>query len=326
MFCKVKASYFFKKYLYCKLCPRRCGKNRFFEKGYCGETAHLRVAYVGPHFGEEPPISGRNGSGTVFLVGCSLKCSFCQNWQISHKGIGRKLKIKELVEKIDRMINEYQVHNVNFVTPDHFIPHIIQVIEQIKANWPAIPIVFNVSGYQDVGILKEIEEYVDIYLPDFKYSDKKLATKLSSCPDYPSVALDAISEMIRQKGFLDIDSPVAKKGVIVRHLILPGHIDNSINVLSMLYVEFGKELPLSLMSQYTPVLKQKEQELNRQLKKEEFLRVYQHMLDLGFKNVFVQFPEEVENESAFVPDFTSSQPFKGNLKRLKKGFDTKQLL
>jgi len=278
------------------------------------------VAYVGPHFGEEPPISGRNGSGTVFLVGCSLKCSFCQNWQISHKGIGRKFKIKELVEEIDKMIRKQNVHNINFVTPDHFIPHIVQVIKRIKMDWPEIPIVFNVSGYQSISILKEIEEYVDIYLPDFKYSDRRIAAKLSSCPDYPSVALDAISEMLKQKGFLDINAPLAKKGVIVRHLILPGYIHNSIDVLSMLYIEFGKELPISLMSQYKPVLPQKEPSLNRKLKKEEFLEIYQHMLELGFENVFVQFPEDTENELAFVPDFTSSQPFKGNL---KKGFDTR---
>jgi putative pyruvate formate lyase activating enzyme len=310
----------FKAYLSCELCPRRCKRNRFFEKGYCGQTAHLRVAYVGPHFGEEPPISGRNGSGTVFLVGCSLKCSFCQNWQISHKGIGRRFKIKELVEEIDKMIREQNVHNINFVTPDHFIPHIVQVIKRIKMDWPEIPIVFNVSGYQSINILKEIEEYVDIYLPDFKYSDRRIAAKLSSCPDYPSVALDAISEMLKQKGFLDINAPLAKKGVIVRHLILPGYIHNSIDALSMLYIEFGKELPISLMSQYKPVLPQKEPSLNRKLKKEEFLEIYQHMLELGFENVFVQFPEDTENESAFVPDFTSSQPFKGNL---KKGFDTR---
>lgn len=278
------------------------------------------MAYVGPHFGEEPPISGRNGSGTVFLVGCSLKCSFCQNWQISHKGIGRKFKIKELVEEIDKMIRKQNVHNINFVTPDHFIPHIVQVIKRIKMDWPEIPIVFNVSGYQSISILKEIEEYVDIYLPDFKYSDRRIAAKLSSCPDYPSVALDAISEMLKQKGFLDINAPLAKKGVIVRHLILPGYIHNSIDALSMLYIEFGKELPISLMSQYKPVLPQKEPSLNRKLKKEEFLEIYQHMLELGFENVFVQFPEDTENELAFVPDFTSSQPFKGNL---KKGFDTR---
>ncbi len=278
---------------------------------------------MGPHFGEEPPISGKNGSGTVFLTGCSLKCSFCQNWQISHKGMGKRLRIKELFEEINRMITEHKVHNINFVTPDHFVPHIIQVIKKVKESWPDIPIVFNVSGYQDINVLKEIKEYVDIYLADFKYSDRKLAAKLSSCPDYPSIALDAISEMIKQKGFLDINSNIAKKGVIVRHLILPGYINNSIDALSMLYLEFGKELPLSLMSQYKPVLKQKEASLNRHLEKEEFFKVYRHMLDLGFKNVFVQFPEETEKESAFVPDFTSPQPFRGNL---KKGFDTNQLL
>ncbi len=228
--------------------------------------------------------------------------------------MGKRLKIKELVEEINRVITEHKVHNINFVTPDHFVPHIIQVIKKVKKSWPDIPIVFNVSGYQEVSTLKEIEEYVDIYLTDFKYSDRRLAAKLASCPDYPAVALDAISEMIKQKGFLDIKTEIAKKGVIIRHLILPGYVNNSIDAISMLYLEFGKELPLSLMSQYTPILQQKEPNLNRSLRKEEFFKIYHHVLDLGFKNIFVQFPEENEKKSAFVPDFTSPQPFKGNLK------------
>lgn len=303
----------FKAYLSCTLCPRRCKKNRFFERGYCGETAHLRVAYIGPHFGEEPPISGKNGSGTVFLAGCSLKCSFCQNWQISHKGIGRVIGIKELVEKILEMLRRYKVHNINFVTPDHFIPHIILAIRKIKKRGINIPILFNTSGYQSISLLKDIEEYVDIYLPDFKYSDKKLAAKLSSCPDYPKVALDAISEMVKQKGFLNIKDSIARKGVLVRHLILPGYVKNSIDALSMLYIEFGKQLPISLMSQYRPVLRQKDSRLNRSLTKEEFNLVYEHILELGFQNVFVQFPEDLK-DTDFLPDFTLDQPFRGNIK------------
>ncbi len=310
----------FKRYRECNLCPRDCRRNRFREYGYCKEGAILRVAYVGVHFGEEPPITGKNGSGTVFFSGCSLKCSFCQNWQISHIGIGKRISVRRLAEKVYRLIEEKEVHNINFVTPDHFIPHVILLIEMIKKRYPSVPIVFNVSGYQNVELLKEIGDYIDIYLPDFKYSDRRLASRLSSCPNYPEIALDAISEMIRQKGFLET-SPVAKKGVLVRHLILPGQIKNSIDALSMLFIEFGKELPISLMSQYKPVRKQRIEALNRQLMEEEFYQVYEHAISLGFKNMFVQFPEETKEDSEFLPDFTLSQPFRGN-----KRFDTDHVL
>jgi len=301
----------FKIYLACSLCPKNCKANRIKgKKGFCGENSTLRVAYVGPHFGEEPPVTGENGSGTVFFPGCSLKCSFCQNWQISHKGIGKRIKIKELVKEIEHMISKYKVHNINFVTPDHFMPHVILATDMIKKKGIDIPFLFNISGYQSVEVLKEIEDYVDIYIPDFKYADKRLAIQLSSCPDYTNIALDAISEMIRQKGFLKVKDSIAKKGVLVRHLILPGRMRNSIDALSILYGEFGKDLPLSLMSQYNPVLKQKDADLNRPLKQEEFFQVYNHALDLGFVNMFVQFPKEMDK--SFLPDFRFAQPFKGN--------------
>ncbi len=275
-----------------------------------------RVAYVGPHLGEEPPITGRNGSGTVFFTGCSLRCSFCQNWQISHEGAGKRMGIRELVHKIGQMIRRYRVHNVNFVTPDHFMPHVIIVIYLLRKKGINIPFLLNTSGYQSVEVLKEIEDYVDIYLPDFKYADKKLGIQLSSCPDYTDMALDAISEMIKQKGFLKIEDPIAKKGVLVRHLILPGKVKNSIDALSILYGEFGEELPISLMSQYSPVLRQKDPSLNRLLREEEFLQVYNHALELGFRNIFVQFPREVHEHKDFIPDFTLDQPFKGNKNKM----------
>ena len=217
------------------------------------------------------------------------------------------------------MVEEHKVHNINFVTPDHFIPHIILIIERLKKKWPDIPILFNTSGYQSVRILQEIKNYVDIYLPDFKYADRELAAKLSLCPDYPSIALDAILEMVKQKGFLKIKDNIAKKGVLVRHLILPGKIENSINALSILYGEFGKELPISLMSQYKPVLPHKDLDLNRPLREEEFYSVYSHALELGFKNIFVQFPKDIKRDKRFLPDFTKYQPFEGNI---NKGFDT----
>lgn len=230
--------------------------------------------------------------------------------------MGKGVKPREIIQKINCMLMEHKVHNISFVTPDHFIPHILLIIEMVKKEWPDIPIVFNTSGYQSAEILKEIGDYVDIYIPDFKYSDKALATRLSLCPDYTNTALDAISEMIRQKGFLKIKDGIAKKGVLVRHLILPGKIKNSVDALSLLYGEFGKDLFISLMSQYRPVFSQKDPHLNRPLKKEEFLHVYNHALELGFNNMFVQYPEQVENNTDFLPDFRLDQPFRGNKNKM----------
>jgi putative pyruvate formate lyase activating enzyme len=275
------------------------------------------VGYVGPHFGEEPPISGQSGSGTVFFTGCSLKCAFCQNHQISHQGTGEMMGLDRLRQALQNMIRLHHVHNINLVTPDHFFPHIFHLVALLRRKGFDIPVIFNVSGYQSHEILKIAADYVDIYLPDFKYSDPSLAASLSKCRDYPSIALEAIVEMVRQKGFLDAcstGSQLATQGVLVRHLILPGEIENSINALTSLFVEFGSGLPLSLMSQYHPVLRQKETNLNRYVSGEEFNRVYSHAQELGFEHLFVQFPEENiarhPEISPFLPDFRRKEPFK----------------
>jgi putative pyruvate formate lyase activating enzyme len=305
----------------CRLCPRYCGVSRVTgggtpRLGFCGETDQLRVAYIGPHFGEEPPITGKNGSGTVFLTGCPLRCSFCQNYQISHQGVGISMSLKELFRKLKIMILKNRVHNINFVTPDHFFPHVFKIVSRLRKNTLDLPIIYNLSGYESVEILKTAEEYVDIYLPDFKYSDPSLAAELSKCPDYPEVALEALAEMIGQKGPLDVSfsgGSVAGKGVLVRHLILPGKVKNSMDILTTLFVEFGSGLPLSLMSQYVPVVPNRDKDLNRFVSKEEFDAVYDHARDLGFEHLFVQFPEKdpssKQGVSPYLPDFTKTQPF-----------------
>ncbi len=307
----------FEEFKVCELCPRKCGVDRASkEKGFCGETDEIRIAYVGPHFGEEPPITGRNGSGTVFFTGCSLKCKFCQNHQISRGGIGKRISTDQLIEGIIDMIEENGVHNLNFVTPDHFFPYVFHAVSEIRSMGYNIPVVLNVSGYQSMDMVNISSEFTDIYLPDFKYADKDIARILSSCGDYPSVALDAISAMVSQKGFLNTffdGTEVAKRGVLVRHLVLPGMIKNSIDALSMLRIEFGEELPISIMSQYRPVVPQKIQDLDRSLSKEEYKRVYEHAMELGFKNLFIQPIPEMEMEDVFnigVPDFTKEQPFR----------------
>jgi putative pyruvate formate lyase activating enzyme len=303
----------------CFLCPRECGVDRLeggekSSAGFCKQDSRLRVAFVGPHFGEEPPLTGPHGSGTVFFTGCSLRCSYCQNFQISREGLGEPIEIEALLAKVEEMILRKQVHNINFVTPDHFFPYVFELVILLRSKGYDLPTVFNLSGYQSVNLLRSAEAYADIYLPDFKYADGNLAKRFSRCQDYPDVALAALSEMLSQKGFLDsfeTGNPLARKGVLVRHLILPGHVENSINALTTLFVEFGAELPLSLMSQYVPVTPQDAEALNRYLTQEEFDQVYSHALDLGFQHLFVQFPEQAlpDSKSHFLPDFRLDKPF-----------------
>ena len=310
----------------CNLCPRSCGVNRNGEtyeespKGYCRQSSTMKVAYVGPHMGEEPPITGQKGAGTVFFTGCSLRCCYCQNYQISHRGLGQPITPEDLVGRIINMIKSYGVHNVSFVTPDHFFPHVFDAVDKLRKKGCRLPIVMNVSGYQSVELLKLAENYTDIYLPDFKYSDSVLAGRLSSCQDYPEIALSALEEMLRQKGFLKISnaSPgIATKGVLVRHLILPGHVENSCDALTMLFVEFGSKLPLSLMSQYYPAILQKFPELNRRIRRDEFGKVLDHAKDLGFETLFVQYPDQglvdPNKRPRFLPDFSSPNPFSQEL-------------
>jgi putative pyruvate formate lyase activating enzyme len=309
-------------YRCCVLCPRQCRVDRTAHgegsgKGVCGETDRLRVAYVGPHFGEEPPISGSNGSGTIFFAGCSLKCVYCQNHQISHEGMGTVMGLDGLVAKVEEMVRRDRVHNINFVTPDHFFPHVFRLVSVLRGAGFDLPMLYNLSGYQSVESLAWAEDHADIYLPDFKYSDPSLAAALSKCKDYPSVALEAISVMVRQKGFLDaasfFEALPARKGVLVRHLILPGKIQNSLDALTALFIEFGPGLPLSLMSQYHPVYRDRDPELNRRVRQDEFDAVLSHAKELGFEHLVVQFMETaVSPPSAmprFLPDFKRAQPF-----------------
>jgi putative pyruvate formate lyase activating enzyme len=312
---------FFKQFEECRLCPRECGIDRTGESakarsGFCRQDCRLRVAHVGAHFGEEPPISGTKGSGTIFFSGCSLRCSFCQNFQISIEGSGDIFSIEELYEMVVSLIRRQNVHNVNLVTPDHFFPYTFRLVGMLRQAGFDLPILYNTSGYQSQAVLRHTEEYADIYLPDYKYSDPDLSKVLSKCSDYPTRAMDAVSEMVRQKGFLDSfedGADVATRGVLVRHLVLPGQVKNSLDVLTALFLEFGSRIPISLMSQYHPVAHHPDPDMNRRITIEEFDRVYQHSLDLGLKNMFVQFPEDYPHDAPpFLPDFEEEEPFQGN--------------
>ena len=305
----------------CHLCPRHCGVNRLNQRkvapsGFCGESSLLRVAHVGPHFGEEPSLTGKNGSGTVFFSGCALKCSICQNYQISRDGLGQSMSVHDLYFMLEEMIQIDKVHNINLVTPDHFFPHVFRLVALLRRNGHDLPVIYNLSGYQSTALLAWAEDSADIYLPDFKYANPALSKHLSKCKDYPSVALEAIAEMVRQKGFLDASvkgTSLAKKGVLVRHMILPGEVQNSIDALTSLILEFGSELPISLMSQYYPIVPQAGRDLNRPITQEEFDRVYAHVLDLGLENLYVQFLDKESSiqglPPSFLPDFRQENPF-----------------
>ena len=226
------------------------------------------------------------------------------------------MNVTDVVNRLVQLSRTHGIHNVNFVTPDHFFPYTLEIIAALRDNDISLPIVYNMSGYEQLDSLKSLESFADIYLPDFKYADSTLGERLSHCRDYPSTALDAIAEMVRQKGFLDVffsETPedLAHKGVLVRHLILPGQVQNSIDALSMLFLEFGKDLPLSIMSQYHPVQTCTYPGFQRRITKNEFQQVYDHALALGFHHLFVQYPEQQDTD--FLPDFSQHQPFKGNV-------------
>lgn len=323
-------THFNNSYRQCQLCPRRCQIDRTKNQtGFCGESAQLRVALIEPHFGEEPPISGTFGSGTVFFSGCSLKCCYCQNYRISTNGHGEIVSVESVVKRIEQLYHTRKIHNVNFVTPDHFFPHCIEIVEMLRSRKIEIPTVFNLSGYQNIEQIQALDSYGDIYLVDYKYADSQIAQNLSQAADYPVVALNAIGEMVKQKGFLNsfVDEistfPIASKGVLVRHLIIPGQIQNSIDALTSLFLEFGANLPLSLMSQYTPVTQfSRFKYLDRQITPREFEMVYNHLQELGFNNLFVQYPPAEITHSAskpFLPDFTQERPFEGNIAEGEEG-------
>ena len=236
----------------CALCPRRCGVDRTAgQVGVCGVTDTLRVARIAPHMWEEPPISGSRGSGTVFFTGCSLRCIFCQNRTISREGMGKTYTEEELTAAI-LSLRDQGVHNINFVTPTHYTSTITRILERIKPTL-GIPVVWNCGGYESVETLRLLEGLVDIYLPDFKYFSPDLSRDYSSAPDYPAIATEAVQEMYRQTGPYTEEKDLAKRGVIIRHLVLPGCRADSMNVLRHIAsILPPAEIRISVMRQYTP--------------------------------------------------------------------------
>lgn len=279
-----------KKLKKCQICPRDCQVNRLNgEIGLCGVGSQVRVARVALHFGEEPPISGSNGSGAIFFSGCNLKCIYCQNYSISSKNFGKDLTIQQLADQMIRL-QKKQAHNINLVTPTHYIPQIIEAIKIAKKSGLKIPIVYNSSGYEKVESLKLLSGLIDIYLPDLKYYDDLLAMKYSKAPNYFEIATQAIGEMYRQVGFPKFDQKgILKRGVIVRHLLLPECLEDSKKILRYLYQTYQDKIFISIMNQYTPLEQVKMiKELNHKVKKQDYDCLIRYACDLNIQNAFIQ--------------------------------------
>lgn len=287
----------------CTLCPRECHADRLSgKKGACGESATLRVGRAALHMWEEPCISGTKGSGTVFFSGCSLGCIFCQNRELSFGGVGKEISEERLAE-IFLELQEKGAANINLVTGEHFVPGILEGLTLAKGKGLAIPVVYNSSGYEKPETIRLLEGFVDIWLPDFKYWDDELGLRFSRVPDYRERATLAIGEMVRQTGPCVFDEEgYLKKGVVVRHLLLPGHVKNSKEVVRYLYETYGDRIYLSIMSQYTPLSSELAYpELNRKVTRREYERLLDFALELGVENGFFQEGEAAKE--SFIPAF-----------------------
>ena len=287
----------------CKLCPFECKVNRNEGKiGRCKARNKVKIGLYSLHYDEEPCISGKNGSGTVFFSNCNLKCIFCQNYKISCESKGEEITTNELSE-IFLKLQEKGANNINLVTA---VPYVMQIIEAIKIarnNGLIIPILYNTSGYESIETLKKLEGYIDIYLPDFKYYDNKLATRLSNVTNYREVTTKALLEMKRQVGKNIYDeNGILKRGMIIRHLVLPENIQNSKEVLKWIKNNMGDDITISLMAQYFPTYKALEDnQINRKLTPDEYNEIEEYLYKLNIDNGYIQ--DLDEEEEKYVPKF-----------------------
>lgn len=286
----------------CALCPRNCRIDRTQRHGICGESDALRVARASLHMWEEPPLSGEVGSGTVFFSGCNLGCIFCQNHQIAHEHRGKEITADRLAE-IFLELQAKGAANINLVTAVHFVPHVVRALDMAKENGLSLPIVYNSGGYESAETLRLLRGYIDIYLPDYKYRDPLLAERFSRARDYPEIAEKTLVEMFAQVGEPVFDeNGMMKKGMIVRHLVLPKHTDDSMAVLRYLHETYGDRIYISIMNQYTPCRKFPEYpELSRKLTTYEYQKVVKFAESIGIQNGFLQSGETAKE--SFIPDF-----------------------
>lgn len=291
------------KYENCLLCPRKCGINRRTgQTGVCGVSSEIKVARAALHYWEEPCISGKRGSGAVFFSGCSLHCVFCQNREISDGKEGKVIS-KERLSDIFMELTDKGANNINLVTPGQYIPDIVWAVNDAKSRGMKLPIIYNTSGYENVTELKLLEGIVDVYLPDFKYMDSTLSAMYSRAKDYPSVAKQALSEMVRQQPDVVIDDATGliQKGVIVRQLLLPGHVNDAKAVLKYLYDTYHDHVYISMMSQFTPIALKDYPEINRTVTRREYERLVDYALEIGITNAFIQ--EGDVAKDSFIPAF-----------------------
>ncbi len=287
----------------CEICPFRCKVNRLSgQVGRCGCGDKIRVAKYQLHYFEEPCISGKSGSGTVFFSNCNFKCIFCQNYKISQEGKGNEVTIEELAN-IFLKLQQEGANNINLVTPTMYAYQIIEAIKLARMNGLNLPIIYNSNGYENVETLRDLRGYVDVYLPDLKYYADELAIKYSKAPNYFKIATKAILEMIDQVGLPEFDeNGMIKKGVIIRHLVLPGHIQNSKHILKWLKENVEGKAYVSVMAQYFPTYKANEDEyLNRKLTRKEYSEIEQYLYLLDIQNGYMQ--ELGKHEEEYVPDF-----------------------
>lgn len=274
----------------CRLCARRCGVDRLAgENGFCGAGERARVAAVSIHDGEEPPISGTRGSGTVFFSHCNLACLFCQNYPISRMGAGREVTPEELGDRL-LWIEAKGAHNVNFVTPTPHVPQMIGAVLAARARGFSLPVVYNTSGYESPEAVALLDGVADIYLPDVKYRSETLAREASAAPGYPAHNAQAVEDMVRQAGPLAVGADgIGTRGVLIRHLVLPGRIEETEAVLSFVRERFGAEMPLALMGQYFPAYRAPATRgYDRKLFPGEYERAVAAAVRLGMTNVFIQ--------------------------------------
>lgn len=291
------------KYKNCLLCPRKCGINRSTgQTGVCGVSSEIKVARAALHYWEEPCISGKRGSGAVFFSGCSLHCVFCQNREISDGKEGKVIS-KERLSDIFMELADKGANNINLVTPGQYIPDIVWAVNNAKSRGMKLPIIYNTSGYENVTELKLLEDIVDVYLPDFKYMDSTLSAMYSRAKDYSSVAKQALSEMVRQLPDVVIDDATGliQKGVIVRQLLLPGHVNDAKAVLKYLYDTYHDHVYISMMSQFTPIALKDYPEINRTVTRREYERLVDYALEIGITNAFIQ--EGDVAKDSFIPAF-----------------------
>jgi putative pyruvate formate lyase activating enzyme len=295
----------------CECCPRKCGVNRLEGKiGFCRVSSGIRVSHVGLHFGEEPPISGTRGSGTIFFSGCNVRCVFCQNYQISqefHRGRDRTLNADELAAEMLRLQDE-GAQNINFVSPSHMIFQMADAIQLAKRKGLSVPVVYNSNGYDAVEALRQIRGLVDIYLPDIKFLENKISKQFSLADDYADIVPGVLREMLNQTGDLQMDdNGMALRGLLVRHLVLPGHLENSRRCLAFL-AGLSPNIHVSIMSQYSPQYKASEYPgIDRPLTEDEYEEIIDYARGLGLENAFVQ---EIESQSHYLPDFDQDRPFR----------------